>query len=285
MRPLVSVVMPSRNQKRYIEAAIDSVLCQDYPRIELIVADGRSTDGTVEILAQKAREDQRLRWFSEPDSGPAAALNKALARTRGTVIGWLNADDLYATGAINRTVHALEANPMWLMVYGHGEHIDHNGNVLHRYPTLPPGTPMEKFAEGCFICQPTVFFRRTLFVLLGKLNESLKTAFDFDYWLRAFSAFPERIGFLDVVQASSRLHAAGITLRSRRQVMLEGMQCISTYLKVSPRNWVMTYANELCLSEIPKTEYQNTMTSFLHECKPYLDETDYRELFFVLELE
>lgn len=284
MRPLVSVVMPSLNQGRFIETAIDSVLCQGYSHVELIVADGASTDDTVHRLARHAQADRRLRWFSEPDTGPADALNKALARVRGTVIGWLNADDLYAPGAINRAVNAFEENSHWLMVYGHGEHVDVDGQVTGRYPTLPPQTPYLTFAEGCFICQPTVFFKRTMVVLLGNLDESLKTAFDFDYWLRAFSFFPERIGFVEVVQASSRLHDGCITLRNRRRVMLEGMQLLSARLGVSPQHWVLTYADELRSSGLSAAEHAAEIGSFLSEAKPYLDETDFRQLLCAFSL-
>jgi glycosyltransferase involved in cell wall biosynthesis len=278
VRPLVSVVMPSLNQGRFIDAAIDSVLSQDYPQVELIVADGASTDDTLHRLTRRAQADQRLRWFSEPDTGPADAVNKALARVRGTVIGWLNADDLYAPGAINRAVDAFNENSNWLMVYGNGEHVDVDGRVTGRYPTLPPQTPFLKFAEGCFVCQPTVFFRRTMVVLLGNLDESLKTAFDFDYWLRAFSFFPERIGFVDAVQAGSRLHDGGITQRSRRRVMLEGMHLLSAYLGASPQHWVLTYADELRSSGLSAVEHGAEMASFLSEAKPYLDEADFRQL-------
>lgn len=278
MDPLVSVVMPSLNQRRFIDLAIDSVLSQDYPHIELIVADGASADGTVDLLRQRANDDKRLRWVSEPDTGPADALNKALERARGTIIGWLNADDLYAPGAITRAIDTLERNSNWLMLYGHGEHIDSDGHVISCYPTLPSETPILKFAEGCFICQPTVFFRKTMSVLLGRLDLSLKTAFDFDYWLRAFSAFPDRIGFIDTVQAFSRLHDDSITLRSRRRVMLEGMLLLSKHLGISPQNWVLTYADELGSSGISAIDRNAEIVSFLLEARPFLDEADYRQL-------
>lgn len=242
---LVSIVMPSLNQVRYIEAAIDSVLSQDYPNLELVVADGGSSDGTQALLAAWQARDPRLRWFSERDGGPAQAVNKALAKACGTLVGWLNSDDLYAPGAVSRAVLALEAEPDKLMVYGQAEHIDAEGKPLGRYPTRTPEAPLERFAEGCFICQPTVFFRRSMFVLLGKFDEQLKTAFDFEYWLRAFRAFPDRIGFVDAVQAYSRLHADCITLRSRRTVALEGMQLLARYLGHAPKEWLLTYFEEL----------------------------------------
>lgn len=243
--PLLSVVMPSFNQATFIEEAVRSVLGQSYPAVELVVADGGSTDGTVELLAALAFEyPGRLRWCSEPDRGPAQAINKALKRVRGSLIGWLNSDDVYRPDAVQRAVEALNARPDWLMVYGAAEHMDEAGRVLDVYPTLPPPVAIESFQFGCFICQPSVFFRRSLYVLLGDLDESLQTAFDFDYWLRAFRHFPDRIGFVSAVQARSRLHAGCITRSMRRTIMLEGMQLLHRHLGYAGGHWLLNYLEE-----------------------------------------
>lgn len=243
--PLVSVVMPSMNQPEFIDEAITSVLSQDYPNIELIVADGGSRQDTLDILAKRQQQDRRLRYFSRPDRGPAHALNDAMDAVRGTVIGWLNSDDLYAAGAISRAMAALADQPRLLMVYGQGQHVDEHGAPIGNYPTLPPSTPVSRFGEGCFICQPTMFFRRSARILLGTLDEKLKAAFDFEYWLRAFCTFPKRIGFIDQVQALSRLHDGCITMRLRRTVALEGMQVLARHLGSAPKEWLLTYADEL----------------------------------------
>lgn len=243
--PLVSVVMPSMNQPAFIDAAITSVLSQDYPNIELIVADGGSRADTLEILVRRQQQDGRLRYFSRPDRGPAHALNDAMNAVRGTVIGWLNSDDMYAPGAISRAMAVLAEQPRLLMVYGHGQHIDGKDQPIGDYPTLPPSVPVASFKEGCFICQPTMFLRRSARILLGTLDEQLKAAFDFEYWLRAFCAFPERIGFVDEVQAYSRLHDDCITMRMRRTVALEGMQVLARHLGSAPKEWLLTYADEL----------------------------------------
>ena len=275
--PLVSVVMPSLNQAAFIESAIDSVLGQDYPNIELIVADGGSVDGTVDLLERRRTVDSRVRWFSRQDSGPAQAINGALLQVRGTLVGWLNSDDLYTPGAVGRASEALIADPALLMVYGHGQHIDAQGNIVGHYPSLPPSTPMEIFGEGCFICQPTVFFRRSMLVLLGKLDEELKAAFDFDYWLRAFLAFPGRIGFVDALQASSRLHEDCITKRMRRRVALEGMQVLARHLGSAPKEWLLTYVEEL-LAIPPDSKDIEDLKSHIYEtlavAKPWLKRED-----------
>jgi glycosyltransferase involved in cell wall biosynthesis len=285
VEPLVSIVMPSLNQARFINDAIDSIFSQEYRKVELIVADGGSTDDTVGCLAERQSTDARLRWVSAKDTGPAQAINSALKLVRGTVVGWLNSDDIYALGAVQRAVTTLQANPKWLMIYGHGEHVDDLGMRLHSYPTLPPDTPISQFTEGCFICQPTVFTRRTLWKLLGPLDENLKTAFDFEYWLRAFSAFPERIGFVDAVQAHSRLHAGCITVRMRRTIALEGMQVLARHLGSAPKEWLLTYVNELLAApdgaNIDDIRVQvDDALSVVHQ---WLPEGDLPELRLILE--
>ena len=242
----VSIVMPTLNQCAFIGDAVRSVFAQ--PEVdELVVIDGGSTDGTVQALAALAAEHGgRLRWVSGADSGPAQAVNRAVALASGSVIGWLNSDDLYTPGAVGRALAALAALPGCVMVYGEGEHVDAAGASLGRYPSLPPSTPISAFAQGCFICQPTAFFLREVFVGLGGLDETLRAAFDFDLWLRLFKAHAGRIGFVPQVQAQSRLHAGSITLRQRERVALEGMSVIRRHVGPAPPHWLLTHVAERC---------------------------------------
>ena len=111
---LVSIITPSFNQARYLEQTLRSVLDQNYARLEYIVIDGASTDGSIEIIKQYAGAlesrslllDSRQQavgfqsrsisyWVSEKDSGQAEAINKGLARSTGEIIAWLNSDDYY----------------------------------------------------------------------------------------------------------------------------------------------------------------------------------------------
>lgn len=216
----LSVLMPCRNAGPFLEEALDSVLAE--PEVlELLVADGGSSDGSLERLRQRSASDPRLRLVSDHDAGVADALNRAFSRARGTVIGWLNADDRYLPGAPSRALAALAKHPEWLMVYGEGEHIDAHGSVLDRYPSRPAAVGLAGFRDYCFICQPTVFWRRSLQVMLGPFNTSLRTCFDFDYWLRAFSACPERIGQISALQAQTRRHDETISATQLPRAVLE----------------------------------------------------------------
>lgn len=245
--PCVSVVMPSMNQAPFLAEAVRSVLSAPGVATELVIMDGGSEDGSQALLADLATEFAgRLRWASGPDGGPAEAVNEAVRRSRAPVIGWLNSDDLYTPGAIARAHAHLVANPAQVMVYGHGEHVDGTGAFLERYPTLPPSTPLGAWVDGCHICQPTAFFRRQTFLDLGGLDTALRASFDYEFWLRLFKSHPGQVGFIEEVQAQSRLHAGSITMRFRERVAFEGLAVIRRHLGPAPAHWLLTHVDELC---------------------------------------
>lgn len=283
---LVSIVMPSFNQARYIPMAIESVLNQSWQNLELIVMDGGSSDGTQEILKAIQEKDQRLRWWSETDTGPANAINKALRHARGTIIGWLNSDDLYSENAVKNAVQAFNTNPKWLLHYGYGQHINEHGSFIEDYPTIPDQSATHYkapnktlFQKGCFICQPTVFFKKVVLNLIGHLDENLKVAFDFDYWLKAFNAFPERIGFVPQLQAFSRLHEQCLTQTQRQQVAFEGMKILSRHQHYAEGHWVETFLAEK-QPETNKETPKQDVEVLLQDIKPFM----YQEAWQALKL-
>lgn len=244
--PRVSIVMPTLNQRAFIASAVASVFAQDVADLELLVADGGSTDGTQrELIALCAAHPGCMRWRSVPDDGPADAVNRAVSRSHGSLIGWLNSDDLYAPGAVARAMAHFDRHPDHVMVYGEGEHIDAAGGVTGRYPSAAPSLPLHDWARGCPVCQPTAFMRREAFERLGGLDTSLRTAFDYEFWLRLWQAHPGRVGFVPALQAQSRVHAGALTQRLREAVALEGMEVVHRHLGGAPAHWLLTHFDEV----------------------------------------
>ena len=245
--------MPCRNAGPYLYEAVESVLRQP-ECLELLVADGGSTDGSLQVLEDRAASDPRLQIVSRSDSGPADGLNKTFRQARGSLIGWLNADDISPPGSFARAVSALATHPEWLMVYGEGEEFNEDTGLVQRYPTLPPSSGKKGFRSHCFICQPTVVFRRSMGVLLGDFDNQWQTAFDFDYWLRAFEAFPHRIGYIPHLQGRTRLHCDTITAKQRAQVALEATKLLAHHFGTAESTRLHNYALELQLgiAERPK---------------------------------
>lgn len=238
--PLISIVTPCLNARRFIEETIESVLTQDYPRIEYIVMDGGSTDGTLAVLE---RYRGRLQYVSSPDGGAADAINRGFMRSSGAIFGWLNADDTYLPGAVRSAAHWLATAPEAAVVYGEGIWVDERGTAIGRYPTMAPYNPA-MLARECCICQPAAFIRRQAFDAAGWLDPTLHVAFDYDLWIRLsrqshFAAMPESL-------ATSRMHRANKSLGQRRLMFQECMGLLRRHYGYVPVHWVYGYLSFLC---------------------------------------
>jgi hypothetical protein len=178
--PLVSIVTPSYNQAAFLEDTLRSVLQQDYPAIEYLVADGASTDGSPEILARYAG---RLAWWvSEPDKGQADAINKGFRRARGEIVAWLNSDDVYFPGAVRRAVQAFQEHPGVGLVFGDALTVDPLGRPLNRLRFGDWG--LDEWMRFRIICQPAVFLRRSLLEQAGWVDPAYHFLLDHQLWLR-----------------------------------------------------------------------------------------------------
>lgn len=199
---LVSIVTPSYNQAPYLEQTIQSVLGQDYARLEYIVIDGDSTDNSVEIIRRYA--DRLAYWISEKDRGQAEAINKGFARANGEILAWLNSDDYYLANTISEVMKCFEENPEVVMVYGDMLAVDGNGQTINvlKYRQLS----LEDLLCFQIVGQPSVFFRRSAFEKAGPLEPSLHFLLDHQLWIRL--ALQGRIQHVPQVWSAARYHPA-----------------------------------------------------------------------------
>jgi glycosyltransferase involved in cell wall biosynthesis len=210
--PDVSVVVAVRNGVEIIQRCLDSVLTQELGRAELVVIDGASMDGTVEVLQHNA---SRLAfWSSEPDRGICDAWNKALEHVRGEWVLFLGADDrLAAADVLTRASDALaRLADDTLVAYGRVDVIDQDGVIIAR-----PGRPWSEarvgFAAYNTIPHQGVFHRRRLFELVGRFDERFRIAGDYELLIRAFKITEP--AFIDLLIAEF----SGVGLSARPENM------------------------------------------------------------------
>jgi len=180
--PTVSIVTPCLDPGERIARCLESVAAQSYAHVEHVVVDGGSSDGTPARLAAAPR----LRWLSEPDAGQAAAINKGLALATGSIVGWLNADDVLVPDAVARAVGAFARRPGLGLVYGACRIVAGGRELMTWRP--PRRLSYAALERGAWIPQPGSFMRRSLLDSLGGLDESFELSLDVDLWLRALAA-------------------------------------------------------------------------------------------------
>jgi glycosyltransferase involved in cell wall biosynthesis len=207
-----SVITPSFNQVRFIARTLASVSAQavDFP-VEHIVVDGVSTDGTLNILENHAGT---IRLLTEPDKGMQDALNKGFAMATGEIIGWLNSDDTYLPGALQKVADYFDRHPDCQWLYGNCRMIDEHDRVVRKWITAYKNRSarkyrFEKLLIENFISQPAVFIRREALLTVGPVDPDLSTAMDYDLWIRlAKRGIP---GYIDDDLACFRVHRESIS--------------------------------------------------------------------------
>jgi len=208
-RPLVSIVTPSLGQAAFVERTVESVLAQrgDFD-LEYLVQDGGSADGTLAVLD---RYRDRISLVVERDAGQADAVNRALRRARGDILGWVNSDDLLRPGAVQAAVEAFRAHPDALWLHGRCDIVDEEDRPIRRLVAAYKDFRsrrhrLDRLLVENYVSQMTVFWRRPLLERVGLLDPSLRYTFDYDLWLRFAAVAPPL--YLPRTLAAFRWHAA-----------------------------------------------------------------------------
>jgi len=183
--PSITILTPAFNAATTIEQTIASVRAQRYPgKLDHLVVDGASTDGTVALL-----ERAGVRYVSEPDRGLAHAMNKGIELASGTVVGELNADDVYEPGALLRVGEAFATHRDAEWVTGRCRIIDAEGDEVRRLVTAYKNALLRRYTLGLylthnFVSAPATFFRRDVLRELGGFDERYRISVDYDLQLK-----------------------------------------------------------------------------------------------------
>jgi len=195
--PLVSVIIPTYNRAHLVCDAIQSVLGQTYPHLEVVVVDDGSTDGTAQRV-QALPHDGRLRLIAVPHRGVAAARNAGIEAARGMYVGFCDSDDVWEPHKLERQVAYLDRRVELGLVYSDAA-VSANGRAVVRsyFAERPPqrGQVFHALLEQNFIPNVTVLARRACLDAVGRFNEELTSSEDYEFWLRFCRRFP--VDFLD----------------------------------------------------------------------------------------
>jgi len=206
--PKISVVTPSFNQAQFLEETINSVLSQNYPNLEYIVVDGKSTDGSHEII-QKYQD--RLTWVRDRDKNQTEAINKGSNYSTGDVLCYLNSDDVFLPHTLKFVgrKYAENENMMWLtgdciIINEFGTEVDGLIRMYKRFLALTRSRSIMLVAN--YISQPSTFISKKLYRKVGSFNEDLNFCMDFDYWIRC-SKYAWPVSYLNTPLSKFRVHS------------------------------------------------------------------------------
>ena len=227
--PRVSIVTPSYNQGQFIEETIRSVLLQGYPNLEYIIMDGGSTDDSVDII--RKYEAWLGYWVSEKDRGQSHAINKGWKRATGEILAYLNSDDLYLPGTVQRAAKAMVENLECGMVYSDGLWINEKGDSLKLQRCEP--LDARRLLTGkhkTAIPQPTAFIRQLALDDIGYLDESLQMGMDYDLWFKLSLRY--NLQYIEGKPlAALRFHADQKTNTRTLEARLEGLVIMERTLR------------------------------------------------------
>ena len=216
----ISVITAVYNAKDTITEAIESVLSQDYSDVELVVIDGASTDGTTKLL--QAYRDKITVFISEPDEGIYDALNKGIRHATGDIVGFLHADDLFASESILSNIADMFCDASVDAVYGDLEYISQSEqNKVIRYWHAGEFSA-GKLAQGWMPPHPTFYVRRAHYTKLGAFDTSYRIAADYDCMLRLLSNPSFRCAYIP--QVLVRMRVGGESNRSLKNITRKSLE-------------------------------------------------------------
>jgi len=184
------VVIPSYNKVKYIGATLGSIVSQNYPNLEVIIQDGRSNDGTLEIIKNYIMKYPKIfSYESKDDKGKLDAINKGLKKTSGEIVTYINADDVYSQGTFLNVAEAFIKRPEALWFAGKGVIINREGDEIAKLVTIYKNFLLFQNSRFYllvtnYLMQPSVFLTRKAFDGFGPFAGTTDFVTEYDLWLK-----------------------------------------------------------------------------------------------------
>lgn len=231
--PKISIVTPTLNQADFLEGTIRSVVGQDYPNLEYIIQDGGSTDGSLNIIKRFAQlYPEVIKWESKKDKGQVDAINKGLKKATGSVLAYLNGDDLYQVGALARVGEYFASYPDTLWLTGRGDVIDEKGKKIYAWVTAYKNLLLKLnfypfLLAVNYITQPATFLSRRAYLNYGPFTGTKNYVMEYGLWLRLGKIKMPAV--IDDYLASFRLTPENISATSFKDLLSLDYQIARKY--------------------------------------------------------
>jgi len=220
--PLVSIITPTYNRASFLHETIQSVLTQDYSRIEYIVLDDGSTDSTREVLAMYSG---RLIWERHANMGETRTVNKGFSMAKGEIVAVVNSDDPLLPGAVSEAVAFMQAHPDVLVAYPDWNEIGPDSKVI-RHMQVREYDYLYMLRRHYCTPGPGAFIRRKTFELIGMRDPGFIYVADFEYWLRLglygkFARIPKTLAMWRTHPGSTLLSQRGKSMAHEHIRLIE----------------------------------------------------------------
>lgn len=188
--PLISVVIPSYNKYKYIEKTLDSIVKQSYKNYEVIIQDGGSNDGTLEVIKKfQKKYPKQIKFVSKKDNGQLDAINKGLKKAKGEIVTFINADDVYEKDALFVVAEHYKENPNSLWFAGKCRIANEDGVEIAKFWTRLKNFLLNinhyslLLFTSNYMSQPSVFITKEAYKKYGPFTGTKKFVYEYDLWL------------------------------------------------------------------------------------------------------
>jgi glycosyltransferase involved in cell wall biosynthesis len=232
--PKISIVIPSYNKGKYLKQTLQSIVNQDYPYLEVIVQDGGSTDGSVEIIKNITKRYNFIKWESRKDKGQVDAINKGLNKAKGDILTFINADDVYDKDALKWVAKAYIDNPEALWFAGKGKVIDKSGNEIAKLVTFYKNFLLKinsytLLLSVNYLMQPSVFFTWKAFKKYRPIYGINGIVIEYDFYLNIGE--DQMPVLIDACLSKFRLLSSGSSVKDSTTIMSEDFKITLRHTK------------------------------------------------------